>query len=149
ALALRVADYDDHLWLDLGDDTGEIVKIGSRGWEIVEEAPVLHRRTALTAPLARPAPRGDLARLWELLNVAAEDRATLTAFLVAALMPDIPHPILLLTGEQGSGKSTAAKIIASIVDASTVPLRKPPRDLDSWTTAAFGSHVVAVDNLSV
>lgn len=149
ALALRVADYDDHLWLDLGDDTGEIVKIGARGWEIVGEAPVLHRRTALTAPLARPTPRGDLSSLWELLNVAPTDRATLTAFLVAALMPDIPHPVLLLTGEQGSGKSTAARIIASIIDASTVQLRKPPRDLDSWTTAAFGSHVVAVDNLSV
>ena len=149
ALALRVADYDEHLWLDLGDDTGEIVRIGAKGWEIVGEAPVLHRRTALTAPLARPAARGDLSRLWSLLNVAPADRAVLTAFLVASLMPDIPHPILLLTGEQGSGKSTAAKIIGSIVDASTVPLRKPPRDLDSWTTAAFGSHVVAVDNLSV
>lgn len=149
ALALRVADYDDHLWLDLGDDTGELVRIGAHGWEIVDEAPVLHRRTALTAPLARPVARGDLSRLWSLLNVAQADRAVLTAFLVASLMPDIPHPILLLTGEQGSGKSTAAKIIASIVDASTVPLRKPPRDLDSWTTAAFGSHVVAVDNLSV
>lgn len=149
ALALRVADYDDHLWLDLGDDTGELVRIGANGWEIVYESPVLHRRTALTAPLARPAERGDLSRLWSLLNVAPADRAVLTAFMVASLMPEIPHPILLLTGEQGSGKSTAAKIIASIVDASTVPLRKPPRDLDSWTTAAFGSHVVAVDNLSV
>jgi hypothetical protein len=148
ALALRVADSHGALWLDLGDDTGELLRIGSEGWQIVSEAPVLHRRTALTAALPRPATGGNLSALWSLLNIAAVDRPVLVAFLVAALMPNMPHPILLLTGEQGTGKSTAAKIIASVVDASTVQLRKPPRDLDSWTTAAVGSHVVAVDNLS-
>jgi DNA polymerase III delta prime subunit len=147
-LALRVADSHGALWFDLGDDTGELVRIAPEGWQIVSEAPVLHRRTALTAALPRPVIGGNLSALWSLLNIAAADRPVLVAFLVAALMPNMPHPILLLTGEQGTGKSTAAKIIASVVDASTVQLRKPPRDLDSWTTAAVGSHVVAVDNLS-
>lgn len=148
ALALRVADSHGALWLDVGDNTGELVRIAPEGWQIVSEAPILHRRTALTAALPRPATDGDLAALWSLLNIAAPDRPVLVAFLVAALMPNMPHPVLLLTGEQGTGKSTAAKIIASVVDASPVQLRKPPRDLDSWTTAAVGSHVVAVDNLS-
>jgi hypothetical protein len=147
-LALRVADSHGALWLDLGDGTGELVRIAPEGWEIVSEAPVLHRRTALTAALPRPAIGGNLSALWSLLNIAAADRPVLVAFLVTNLMPNMPHPILLLTGEQGTGKSTAARIIASVVDASTVQLRKPPRDLDSWTTAAVGSHVVAVDNLS-
>ncbi|GAA4402934.1 hypothetical protein GCM10023168_13970 [Fodinibacter luteus] len=148
ALALRVAEHAGALWLDLGDESGDVVRITAQGWSVHPEAPVLHRRTALTAPLPRPATRGDLAPLWELLNVAPEDRAVLLGFLVAALMPEIPHPVLLLTGEQGTGKSTASRMIAATVDPSTVPLRKPPRDLDSWTTAAAGSHVVAVDNLS-
>ena len=148
ALALRVADSHGALWLDLGDDTGELVKITPEGWQIVGEAPVLHRRTALTAALPRPATEGDLSALRVLLNLAPADWPVLMAFLVCALMPNMPHPILLLTGEHGTGKSTAAKIIGWVVDASTVPLRKPPRDLDSWTTAAIGSHVVAVDNLS-
>lgn len=147
-LALRVADRDEVLWIDLGDATGDVIRVDRRGWGIQAESPVLHRRTALTAPLVRPSPSGDLARLWELLNVAEADRPVLLAFLVAAWMPNIPHPILLLTGEQGTGKSTASRILGSLVDPSTVPLRKPPRDLDSWTTAALGSHVVAVDNLS-
>jgi len=148
ALALRVGESHGALWLDLGDDTGELVRIAPEGWSIVSEAPVLHRRTALTGALPRPAIDGDLAALWSLLNIASADRPVLVAFLVTTLMPNMPHPILLLTGEQGTGKSTAAKIIASVVDASPVQLRKPPRDLDSWTTAAVGSHVVAVDNLS-
>lgn len=148
ALALRVADSHGALWLDLGDESGDVVKITAAGWNIVSEAPILHRRTALTAALPRPCEAGDVGALWSLLNVAPADRAVLLGFLVAALMPDLPHPILLITGEQGTGKSTGSKVIASVVDPSPVQLRKPPRDLDSWTTAAVGSHVVAVDNLS-
>lgn len=147
-LALRVAERDGALWIDLGDESGDVIRLDGTGWDIRSESPVLHRRTALTAPMVRPAARGDLSRLWELVNVAEVDRPVLLAFLVAAWMPSIPHPILLLTGEQGTGKSTASRILAGLVDPSTVPLRKPPRDLDSWTTAALGSHVVAVDNLS-
>ncbi|MGH4011009.1 MAG: hypothetical protein ACRDTH_23100 [Pseudonocardiaceae bacterium] len=72
----------------------------------------------------------------------------LTAALVTALMPAIPHPVLLLSGEQGTGKSTATKMLAAIVDPSPVQLRKPPRDAEAATTAAAGSWVVALDNLS-
>jgi hypothetical protein len=35
-----------------------------------------------------------------------------------------------------------------VVDPSPVPLRKPPRDPESWVTAAAGSWVVGLDNLS-
>lgn len=147
-LALRVAGTESALWLDLGDPTGDVVRIGPDGWDIRTEAPVLHRRTALTAALPQPDGAGDVSALWPLLNVAESDRSVTLAWMVCALIPDIPHPILLLRGEQGTGKSTAAKRIVSVVDPSTVPLRKTPRDLDSWTTAAVGSHVVAVDNLS-
>jgi hypothetical protein len=108
---------------------------------------MLFRRTATTAALPEPT-RGSLDELWQVLNVAEADRPVLAAVLVAALIPDMPHPIVLVQGEHGAGKSTGTKTIASVIDPSTVPLRKPPRDLDQWTTAAIGSHVVAVDNLS-
>lgn len=155
-LALRVAEHEGVLWLDLGDEQGRVVRVDESGWQVLAESPVLHRRTALSAAMPEPRRREQpgtvtdpLASLWALLNVAERDRGLLAAFLVAALLPGIPHPILALVGEQGTGKSTAARIIASVIDPSTVPLRKPPKDLEAWTTAAMGSHVVAVDNLSV
>jgi translation initiation factor RLI1 len=57
------------------------------------------------------------------------------AVLVAAPIPRIPHPVTLLTGEQGTGKSTATARLASIIDPSLAQLRKPPRDVEQWTTA--------------
>ncbi|MDP9459520.1 MAG: hypothetical protein M3Q22_04435, partial [Actinomycetota bacterium] len=147
-LALRVAQHDGALWLDLGDATGRAVRITPDGWTVVDRAPVLFKRTALNAILPEPVPGGRITELWNWLNVDPADRPLVAAALVATLYPDIPHPVLSFFGEQGTGKSTAVRVLISVLDPSPVPLRKPPRDADSWVTAAAGSWVVGLDNLS-
>lgn len=57
-------------------------------------------------------------------------------------------PVLTLRGEQGSGKSTATRTLAGLLDPSPAQVRKPPRDVDGWVTAASGSWVVGIDNVS-
>jgi hypothetical protein len=61
----------------------------------------------------------------------------------------VPHPILGFLAEHGSAKSTTTRRVVSLTDPSVAPLRMPPRDLDQWITAANGSWVVALDNLSI
>jgi hypothetical protein len=71
------------------------------------------------------------------------------AYIIAALgFPNIPHPVLALTGEQGTAKSMITKRIVQLVDPSSVLVRKPPRDPEAWVTAAQGFYVVGIDNLS-
>ena len=147
-LYLRAGQLGGTLWLDLGDQAGRAVRITPAGWTIEDAAPVLFKRTALNGPLPDPVHGGDLAELWRWLNVAEADRPLLAAWLVAVLFPDLPHPVLGIFGEQGTGKTTAAKVLASLLDPGPVPVRKPPRDADSWVTAASGSWLVALDNLS-
>lgn len=147
-LYLRVAAYEGCRWLDLGDLAGRAVRISEVGWTIEPEAPVLFRRSQLNLPLPEPVSGGGLDELWTWLNVTKSDRPLVAAWIVSTFFSDIPHPILSFSGEQGSGKSTAEKIVVSLVDPSPVPTRKPPRDSDSWVTAAFGSWVVGLDNLS-
>ncbi len=147
-LHLRVAEHDGALHLDLGDPTGRAVVLSAAGWQVVEQPAVLFRRTGLTGALPTPQRRGDLGELWSLLNVTPADRPLVLAWLVAALLPDVPHPVLALRGEQGSGKTGATRILAGLLDPSPAQTRKPPRDVDSWVTAAAGSWVVAVDNVS-
>ena len=116
----------------------------------------LDRRSRVTGPVPtfgveftapEPVHGGDLSELWDWINVVPEDDPCF-AWLVSVLFPNIPHPILNESGEQGSGKSTAQKLLVSLVDPSPVPCRKPPKDPDSWVTAATGSWVVGLDNLS-
>lgn len=147
-LHLRVARHGGALWLDLGDVTGRAVRITRSGWTVAERAPVLFKRTALNGCLPDPERGGSLAELWGWLNVVPDDRPLVAAWLVSTMFADMPHPVLGLLGEQGTGKTTAEKVLVSILDPGPVPTRKPPRDADSWVTAASGSWVVGLDNLS-
>lgn len=147
-LHLRVAERDGVIWLDLGDATGRAVAITETGWTMQPSPPVLFKRTALMSVLPEPVHGADLADLWVWLNVTEADQPLVAAWLVAVLFEGIPHPILSISGEQGTGKSTAEKVLVSILDPSPVSIRKPPRDADSWVTAAAGSWVVGLDNLS-
>ena len=147
-LPLRVARHAGATWLDLGDHTGRAVRITAAGWTVKDEAPVLFKRTALNAPLPVPLAGGSLEHLWRWLNVTEADRPLVAAWLVAVLDDDMPHPILGLFGEQGTGKTTAEKVIVSALDPGPVPTRTPPRDGEAWITAAAGSWVVGVDNVS-
>ena len=147
-LHLRVAAHQTALVLDLGDPSGRAVVITAAGWRVVDEPPVRFRRTAATGALPDPARGGALDVLWHAVNVAEKYRPLVLAVLVAALVPNLPHPVVAITGEQGTGKSTATRRLASIIDPSPAQLRKAPKDVETWTTAAAGSWVVALDNLS-
>lgn len=145
--ALRVARHDGRLVLDLGGPSGDAAIVGPDGWE-VGPSPVPVRRTALTAALPTPTRGGTLDDLRGLLRVDDDDWPLLLAWLVAALLPDIPHPVVMLTGQQGAAKSSAARMLAALVDPSPAPLRTAPKDVEGWAVAAAGSWVVAVDNVS-
>ncbi|GGM34859.1 ATP-binding protein [Longimycelium tulufanense] len=147
-LYLRVARGEGAVWLDLGDDTGRAARVSPEGWAIEDSAPMLFKRTTLNSPLPEPVRGGSLAELWSWLNVTEHDRPLVAAWLISVLFCDIPHPVLGIFGEQGTGKTTAEKVLVQLLDPGPVPTRKPPRDLESWMTAAAASWVVGLDNLS-
>lgn len=149
-LHLRVAQLDDSVLLDLGDEPGRVVQVTTAGWCVLERSPdpVLFYRTNLTGALPEPQHGGSLDQLWEMVNVEEDDRPLMLAWLVQALLPEQSHPILALRGEQGAGKSSAARMLTALLDKSPVQLRKPPRSVNDWVTAATGSWVIALDNLS-
>jgi len=147
-LALRVAAHGDSIVLDLGTADGCAVVVDRHGWQVVDRSPVVFRRTELTKALPTPVSGGQLDELRHVVNVSDGSWPLLAGWLVASLLPDIPHPIMLLTGLQGAGKSTAAANIAAVVDPSAAPLQSPPTDAASWTLNASGSWLVALDNLS-
>jgi len=145
-LHLRVAETTDATYLDLADATGRAVRITAGGWEIVNDPPVLFRRQ-LTAPLPTPTRSGSIDQLWHLLNVAPEDRPLILAWLLCVLAEGMPHPILGLWGEQGTGKTSAAKML-TLLDPTGAGVQKAPRDAEAWITTASGSWIVALDNIS-
>lgn len=149
-VALRVgrSPADGRLVLDLGADDGRAVVIGAYGWEIVEVSPVLFWRTNATLSLPLPEDVGSLTDLRDLLNISETDWPLIVAWLVAALIPDLPHPVLLLRGEHGTAKSSAARLLTSLIDRCASQLRTAPRNVEDWAVAAAGSWVTCLDNVS-
>jgi hypothetical protein len=147
---LRSARRGHELVIDLSDAAGRVAVVRRGGWRVLQSAPkdVLFRRTALTASMPMPSRRGDLDALRRLLNVTDENWNLIRAWLVMALLPDIPVPILCITGTQGSGKTGLGRMLTEVVDPSTSGLRSPPRDLANWQTTAAASRVVGIDNIS-
>ncbi len=147
-LYFRVASDEGNLWVDMGNLSGQAIEITPKGWSVQEQPPMLFKRTVLNGALPEPELGGSLDDLWGLLNVTESDQPLVAAWLIASLFYNIPHPILCLFGEQGTGKTTVHKMLVTTIDPGPVPIRKPPRDSESWVTAAAGSWFVGIDNLS-
>lgn len=148
---LRVAEYDKALYVDLCNDRWEAMEVTASGWQVVssEAVPVKFVRKENAAPLPRPEVGGSAEALRPLLNVRSEeDFRLMVAWMVGALNPDGPYPVLVLQGEQGSAKSTTVRVLRSVVDPAVEPLRSPPRDERDLAIAASGSWTPALDNLS-
>lgn len=146
AVFLRVADTEHGIEVDLGDNTGDAVIVTSAGWTI--DVPTVNfRRSGKAMPLPQPL-NADFGLIWNYVNVTTEDRPLVAAWLLAALRPRGPYPILLLIGEQGTGKSVTSRVLKRLTDPSAVTLRPPPREERDLQVAAISSWCVALDNLS-
>lgn len=159
-VALRVAMPDERgpIVVDSGDAKGSAILIDASGYRRVDRSPELFRRNGLIGPLPEPvetAAPEDLNLLRDLLNVLDESWPFVIAWMVASLFPDVAHPILLWSGEQGTGKTTAARIVGGLIDPGAVGERElpgrtasaPKNDRD-WATFADCQYVVILDNVS-
>ena len=146
---LRLARYDDRIVIDMGTADGRCVIVGPGGWRAESRSPVLFRRTALTSVIPDPVRDGDgLAALSGLLNADEAAFRLLAGWMVSSLIPEIPHPILAFKGEQGTGKTTAARCVVQVIDPSPAPLRTAPRDVKQWVVVAAASWAVCLDNVN-
>ena len=146
---VRVAGLDNRLYLDLGDAAWRAVEIDTAGWRVVENPPVRFRRAAGTRPLPIPAQGGSIHALRPFLNVRSDaDFALVVAWAVAVLRNRGPYPVLALSGEQGSAKSTFSAILRALLDPNTAPLRALPREDRDLFISASNGHVLAFDNVS-
>jgi hypothetical protein len=146
---IRVGGLDGRLYLDLADETGRAVEIDATGWRVNDNPPVRFLRTAGMKALPTPQRGGSIMALRAFLNIRSDDDFVLVvAWALACLRDRGPYPVLVLSGEQGSAKSTFTAILRALVDPNTVPLRALPRQDRDFFIAAKNGHVLAFDNVS-
>jgi hypothetical protein len=80
-------------------------------------------------PLPLPARGGSIDELRQFLNLPDRDDFVLVvAWLMAALRPVGPYPLLAISGEQGSAKTVLSKMLRALVDPNIAPVRALPRE---------------------
>jgi hypothetical protein len=145
---VRLAGDDTGVVLDLADEAWRTVTVTADGWKVTAGGPARFRRRAGTYPLPAPVAGGRLEELRQFVNVTDDDWPLILAWLVACLRPSGPYPVLCLLGEQGTAKSTTAKVLRRLIDPNKADLRRAPRDDRDLILAATNGLVVGFDNLS-
>ncbi|MFO0344702.1 MAG: hypothetical protein ACK503_00395 [Labrys sp. (in: a-proteobacteria)] len=146
---IRVGGLDRRLYLDLGDETWRAIEIDATGWRVVDSPPVRFRRASGMKAMPIPMGGGSIETLRSFLNVQTDaDFVLVVAWALACLRNRGPYPVIVLSGEQGSAKSTFSAILRALLDPNTAPLRALPREDRDLFIAASNGHVLAFDNVS-
>lgn len=140
---LRTAAIPEGVCIDLGGGRAAIV--GEGGYKVTSSPPVSFRTAN---PLPEPQAPPGLMRLRRYLNVGDGDFQLVMAWLTFAMLPFGPYPVLHLTGEHGSAKSTVSRILYRLVDgglSAGSPVPDSKRDLD---VMARHAHLLVFENRS-
>ena len=125
------------------------MEVDTTGWREIDKPPVRFRRAAGMQALPVPVNGGSVETLRSFLNVQSDaDFVLVVAWALAVVRNRGPYPVIVLSGEQGSAKSTFSAILRSLLDPNTAPLRALPRENRDLFIAANNGHVLAFDNVS-
>jgi hypothetical protein len=146
---IRVGRHEDRVYLDLNDAKGQVVEVSEAGWRLTQDPPVRFFRPKSMLPLEVPCLGGSINELRPMMNVPNDAAWILTvSWLLFAFIPERPHPILLLEGEQGSAKSTFQRILRMLYDPHSTPIRRQPKDIDAAAVMCGSNWTICLDNLA-
>lgn len=145
---IRKAFIDDILYIDLGNS--EMVKIDKEGYQIIENDFVPFISPSGSLPL--PKPKGtnikSINKLKDLLGLDEESWLLILSYIISALHPTGPYFVLMIEGQQGSGKSLLCDLLKQVLDPSKLLKYRPPKTLDDLMIIVSSSMIIVIDNVS-
>jgi hypothetical protein len=150
APAVRIAETRHGIWLDLGDATGRVVRIMSSGWSVVGRTVAPLVRNPGMQALPRPSHNhGGVAReLADLFGLDGDQFMLLTCWMLDALRPGADHPILLVFGPAGAGKTALCRFLRDTIDPHRAGLESLPLTEQNLAVLADSCWLLAFDNVS-
>jgi hypothetical protein len=122
---VRIAKHGNAIYLDVGDPQWHAIVVTDAGWKVVDRAPVHFARSSNTRPLPLPQ-KGSIELLRPFCNLAKDEFVVLVGHMLAILRPEANYPVLVMTGEQGSCKSTLMTFIVRLTDPRSPEQRSLP-----------------------
>jgi putative DNA primase/helicase len=145
----RIGAREGKLFIDLADREWRAVEIDPAGFRVVKGDGLPFVRSPRMRPLCAPERGGAIDELRPFVNVESDaDFFLVVAWLVGAFRERGPYPILVLNGQQGTGKSFLSRLLRSLVDPTSPAIQGPPKDDAALIVNAQNCHLLTLDNLS-
>ena len=146
---VRSAKTSEGMEIDVNNQTGQCISIKKEGWSIQQPSSSFYRPSS-SREMMIPVTGGS----WELFKKhfktrSEEDLKLMIGYMSACLRPEGPYAVLVLQGEQGSAKSTTARMIKALIDPSSGITRSAPKKEQDLFIAAKNNHLISFDNLSL
>ena len=146
-VALRKAHDENQIVVDLGNN--EFVKITKDGWTIESETEFRFYRPKQQLPLPRPQKGGNLDLFRKYISARNEkDFVLQICWILGCLNNSNEYPILIMNGEQGTGKSTQTSIFRELIDPAGMNSYQPPKEVRDLVAYARNGFMVPMDNIS-
>jgi energy-coupling factor transporter ATP-binding protein EcfA2 len=148
----RVAPIENGIEIDIGDKKHTRIRVTLGKVEIITEgSETLFYRTSTMQPFVMPVEEGNLDLLKKYLNLHPIQIMLLIAWISYTLAhpksPSTNYLLLVLLGDQGSGKSTLCKIIQYLLDPSIIGVQVFPKKQSDFVIAGQNAHVLLYDNM--
>lgn len=148
SLQLRVAEKDGAFYYDLANEDWSVVKIEPKGFQVLNDPPILFTRNKNTKAQVIPDSSGDLKLLLNHVRIKNEDDQILyLTHVVTCLIPSIPHAVLVFSGEKGASKSTSMRLTRQVIDPAVQDLLTMPNSLQDLAISLANNYMPSFDNL--
>ncbi len=151
-LSLRTARNGGKFLYDLGTDTWMLIEVlPGAGWQIKPHAFPVFKRYPHMLPQVPPDPDAtpeDFKRLLKYINIKIEDEILLLSHVASFIVPEIQHPIIILHGSQGAGKTTLFRMIRALIDPSACATLSFPRRQGDLLVCMEQNLCLLFDNIS-
>ncbi|HWQ96459.1 MAG TPA: hypothetical protein VN368_03695, partial [Candidatus Methylomirabilis sp.] len=146
-LQVRACMKNGVLWYDIGNN--EAVKITPGHVELIKDVPTLFKQYQHMKAYDNVVLEGDAKKLLDFVNIKREnDKILFMTIAISYMIPNISRPAMGLYGTKGGAKSTAQKMLKSIIDPSIIQILKLPK-IDNELLQQLAHHYFApYDNLS-
>ena len=133
------------------------IKISSGGWNVTKNVPPIFKSFSHQADIPEPDLKSSipikdrLDLVFKYIRVKTDNEKHLViSALISSLVADIPHPILLFLGPQGSSKTTATMVSKRLIDpvGKLKGFRLPKTDKD-FILMASQHHVLPIENMPI
>ena len=156
-VATRLAFENDVIYYNLADCYQSIITVKSDGCyscymdDLRDKKFAFHSTPSMECQ-KMPAELESDSYLMELLkpyiNLPENEQRLLVVTILTWFVSDIPHPVIMLQGGQGSGKTTLTTIIQKIVDPCNHEAFVMPKNKEELIIALANNYLLAIDNVS-